>query len=365
MKILVLSCSTGGGHDAAAKAIVEAFKDLKIECDFKDYLSILGEDISKKVCHWYLSWTQGEGNVFKVLYKLGDLYSRTKLTSPIYALNKLGSKKLYQYIVDNGYDYVVTTHLYSALSLTAIKKEHDIHFAQVATDYVCIPFWEETNPDFFFTPHPDLIEDFIKKGIRKEILIPIGIPTSKKFRKNIDKIEVRNKLHLKNKKNILIMSGSMGFGNMIDLVSKLKEQIKAQLIVVCGNNQELKLELERTYPDVISLGFIDNVYEYMKASDIVLTKPGGLTTTETAVSNIPLIHTMPIPGCENYNARFFDSKGMSIACESIEDIVFHTKRLLNSSKAREKMIEAQKKNINVYAARDICKMILEKERTRN
>lgn len=365
MKVLVLSCSTGGGHDAAAKAIVEAFHDLKIECDFQDYLAILGEDISKKVCNWYLSWTQKEGNVFKVLYKLGDLYSKTKLTSPIYALNKLGAKKLYQYIIDNNYDYIVTSHLYSALALTAIKKEHGIRYAQVATDYVCIPFWEESNPDFFFIPHPALIDDFVKKGINKDVLVPTGIPTFKKFHKKRDKIDLRQKLHLKNKRTILIMSGSMGFGNILELVHKLKMATTAQLVVICGNNHELKQKLEKQYPEVISLGFINNVYEYMQASDIVLTKPGGLTTTETAVSNIPLIHTMPIPGCENYNARFFDERGMSVACSEVNDIVYHTKRLLNSKKAREKMIERQQKNINAKAAHDICKIIIEKERTRN
>jgi len=358
MKVLVLSCSTGGGHNAAALAVVEAFKKQKIECDFQDYLGILGKEISDKVCHWYLSWTNGQGNVFKFIYKLGDLYSKTNFRSPVYALNKLGAKKLYQYIVDNQYDFVVTTHLYSAMALTAIKKEHNTPFAQIATDYVCIPFWQETNPDYFFIPHPDLRQEFIDKGINPNILYPLGIPTSHSFSKKIDKLEIRQKLGLKNKKTVLLMSGSMGFGNVVDCVKELlSSHPRLQLIVVCGNNEALKDKL-REYPQVISLGFIHNVSEYMKASDIVLTKPGGLTTTETAVSNIPLIHTLPIPGCENYNAEFFDKKGMSIACHSLDEIIANTSILLNSESKRNKMIQAQKENINPKCALDICKFLI-------
>lgn len=358
MKVLVLSCSTGGGHNAAALAIVEAFKKQKIECDFRDYLGILGPDISEKICHWYLSWTNGQGNVFKVIYKIGDLYSKTNFRSPVYALNKLGAKKLYQYIVDNQYDFVVTTHLYSAMALTAIKKEHHIPFAQIATDYVCIPFWQETNPDYFFIPHPDLKQDFIDKGINPDILYPLGIPTSHAFHKKIDKLEIREKLGLKNKKTILLMSGSMGFGNVIDCVKQLlANHPKLQLIVVCGNNKELKEKLKE-FPSVIALGFINNVYEYMKAGDVVLTKPGGLTTTEAAVSNTPMIHTLPIPGCENYNADFFDKKGMSIACHSLEEIINNTSILLESESKRNKMIQAQRENINPKCALDICKFLI-------
>lgn len=358
MKVLVLSCSTGGGHNAAALAITEAFKKQHIECNFEDYLGILGPEISETICNWYTAWTKGQGNVFKMIYKLGDLYSKTNLKSPVYGLNKLGAKKLYQYIVDHQYDFVVTTHLYSALALTAIKKEHDIHFAQIATDYVCIPFWQETNPDYFFIPHPDLKQDFIQRGIKEEILYPLGIPTSSCFHKKMDKLQLREKLGLKNKKTVLLMSGSMGFGNVLDCVKELLARYpRLQLVVVCGNNKELKEKLKE-YPQVLALGFIHNVSEYMKASDVVLTKPGGLTTTEAAASNTPLIHTLPIPGCENYNANFFDEKGMSIACHNLEEIITSTSILLESESKRNKMIQAQKENVNPKCASEICKFLI-------
>ena len=77
----------------------------------------------------------------------------------MYVLNFLNKKRLYQYIKENNYKYVITTHLFAAQTLTAIKKEHNIKFMQIATDYVCIPFWEETNPDYFIIPHEEDLGD--------------------------------------------------------------------------------------------------------------------------------------------------------------------------------------------------------------
>ena len=77
----------------------------------------------------------------------------------MYVLNFLNKKRLYQYIKENNYKYVITTHLFAAQALTAIKKEYNIKFMQIATDYVCIPFWEETNPDYFIIPHEEDLGD--------------------------------------------------------------------------------------------------------------------------------------------------------------------------------------------------------------
>lgn len=86
-----------------------------------------------------------------------------------------------------------------------------------------------------------------------------------------------------------------------------------------------------------------------------LQNHGGLTTTEIATARRPIIHTMPIPGCENYNAKYFAEKKMSVLCNSLEEIVQKTKQLLKDTKYQAKMIENQKKNI----ARDSCDKITE------
>ena len=359
-KVLILSCGTGGGHNSAAKAIKESLEEKGLNVDFVEYLDIVNPRIRKEVNNLYIRTTKGNGKIFKVVYKLGEMYQKTNLKSPVYALNFLNKKRLYQYIVENEYKYIITTHLFAAQALTAIKKEHDIKFMQVATDYVCIPFWEETNPDYFIVPHKELEKDFIGKGINQEKLLPYGIPTAKAYREKYNKEKVKKNLGLDNSKQyVLILTGSMGFGNVTDMLKELLKSIKdVNFIVSTGHNSKLQKVLEEKYKEsdnVIILPFTDKISEYMKSSEIILTKPGGLTTTEIATLRKPFIHTMPIPGCENYNAQFFENRKMSISCDSIDEVIKNTKELLNSKELQEEMIKNQEK----YISQDTCDKISE------
>lgn len=364
MKILILSCGTGGGHNSAALAIQENLIDRKIQADFIEYLDIINSKIKNRVNKIYLGSTKRNGKVFKVAYHLGELYQKTKIKSPVYGVNSLNREKLYNYIVENKYDYIITTHLFAAEALTAIKKKHPIHFMAVATDYVSIPFWEETNPDYFVIPNKELENDFIKRGINKNKLLPYEIPVSKAYIEKYEKDECKKELDLDvNKKYILVLSGSMGFGNVTEMVKELLNKISdVTFIVSCGNNKSLLNDLKKEYKNndrIIELPFTNKISNYMKASEIILTKPGGLTTTEIAILNKPFIHTMPIPGCENYNANFFESKKMSIKCENINDIVVNTKKLLENENLQKELILNQQKNMNKNVCDDISNKIIE------
>lgn len=364
-KVLILSCGTGGGHNTAARAIQEDLKANGIQADFIEYLEIINSKVKDKVNKLYIKSTRKNGKIFKNVYKLGELYEKTKLKSPVYILNSLNKNRLYEYIVENHYKYVITTHLFAAQALTAIKKEHDIHFMQVATDYVSIPFWEETNPDFFVIPNKELEKNFTKPKIKKEILLPYGIPVMKDYRQEYDKDECKKSLGLQQEKQyILISNGSMGFGDIIELTKELEKEIKDVIFIVsCGNNQELLKKLQNTYKNnnrVIPLGYVNNLSQYMKSSDIILTKPGGLTSTEAASTRKPLVHIMPIPGCENYNANFFSQKKMSLKCNNTEEIIENTKELLRNKELQEELISNQKKYIHHDTCEKITNIIIEK-----
>ncbi len=364
IKILILSCGTGGGHNSAAKAIQENLTENGVQSDFVEYLNIINPNIKNKVNQLYLNSTKGNGNVFKVVYHLGEIYQKTKLKSPVYALNSLNKKRLYQYIKQNQYNYIVTTHLFAAQALTAIKKEHTIHFMQIATDYVSIPFWEETTPDYFVIPNQELKEDFINRGIDANKLLPIGIPVAKAYTQEYNKDKCKNELNLEvNKKYVLILTGSMGFGNVTHMVKELLKQIKDIIFIIsCGNNTKLLNDLQENYQGnnrVLAIPFTNKLSLYMKSSEIILSKPGGLTTTEIATINKPFIHTMPIPGCENYNANFFCERKMSIKCENIQEIINNTKELLSNEQLQKEMIQNQIKYINKSACNEITKIIIE------
>ena len=365
-KVLILSCGTGGGHNSAAKAILEELLSQGLEADFMEYLEIINTNLKNKVNEIYLKSTNNEGKTFKVAYKLGEIYQKTNIKSPVYGLNQLNKNKLYDYIKRNGYEYIITTHLFAAQALTAIKKEHRINFTAVATDYVCIPFWRETNPDFMITPSDELKSSFIDQGVKENKLIPLGIPVKRAYSEDYDINDCKKKVGLDiNKRYVLLLTGSMGFGNVEEIVDELKNNIKdINLIVACGTNKELYEKLNKK-DNVIPLEFTENIDLYMKSSDIILSKPGGLTTTEIAVLGKPFIHTMPIPGCENYNANFFESHKMSLKCMNIPEIVESTKLLLENKDLCMELVENQRKYMNRNSCRDLVNLIKKEINTRN
>lgn len=365
-KVLILSCGTGGGHNSAAKAILEELLSQGLEADFMEYLEIINSNLKDKVNEIYLKSTNNEGKTFKVAYKLGEIYQKTNIKSPVYGLNQLNKNKLYDYIKRNGYEYIITTHLFAAQALTAIKKEHRINFTAVATDYVCIPFWRETNPDFMITPSDELKSSFINQGVKENKLIPLGIPVKRAYSEDYDINECKKKVGLDiNKRYVLLLTGSMGFGNVEEIVDELKNNIKdINLIVACGTNKELYEKLNKK-DNVIPLEFTENIDLYMKSSDIILSKPGGLTTTEIAVLGKPFIHTMPIPGCENYNADFFESHKMSLKCMNISEIVESTKLLLENKDLCRELVENQRKYMNRNSCKDLVNLIKKEIKTRN
>lgn len=362
-KVLILSCGTGGGHNSAALAIQEKLQEKGIKADFIEYLSIVNTRIKNRINSLYIKSTRANGKAFKVVYRLGELYQKTKLKSPVYTLNSLNKNLLYNYIKENKYDYIVTTHLFAAQALTEIKKKYGIHFMQVATDYVCIPFWEETNPDYFIIPNEELKQNFIDRGIDAKKLIALGIPVAKAYTEEYDESQCKKEIGLEeNIQYVLILTGSMGFGNVIKMVEELINKIQnVKFIVSCGNNKKLLDEMKNKYKKnnrVIAIPFTNNISKYMKASCIILSKPGGLTTTEIATLNKPFIHTMPIPGCENYNAEFFSTRKMSIKCDTPKEVVENTLKLLQDKKMQQEMIENQKKYINKNTSDEIANIII-------
>lgn len=356
MKIVVFTCSTGGGHNSCARYIASEFKKYGITCDVKDYMQLAGEKASKRAEELYLGSTKGKGNIFKTIYKLGELYNKTGIKSPVYGFNKMVVKNLNRFLDENGYDLAIGTHVFPCMALTELKKKKDIKFINVATDYECIPFWNETNPDIFVIPSEKLTNRFIEKGINKDILLPTGIPVASSF------LEVQDNILLPNDKDIILLtSGSMGFGEMEECVKKILDSIDAYLVVVCGSNESLKEKLEKiNNKNLIVKGFINNMNEYMNKASVIIAKPGGLTSTEITMMRKPFVLMMPIPGVENYNALFFENNGMGMRAENPDEVVSVTQKILDDKTIQEEMINNQKKYINRNSAKDLVDYVLNK-----
>lgn len=369
MKILILSCDTGEGHNSAAKAFMEYLSSHNVECQMADTLSLVSPAVSQAVSDLYLFSTRTR--LFRVAYKAGQIVSEgTQIKSPVYLANRLYCKKLYDYITQNGYDTVVCTHLFPAEALTALRRSGKLPQKSVfiMTDYTCIPFMKETEMDAYVVPHEHLIEECVQKGLPRERLYPYGIPVKSVFHSEYPKDEARFECRkifgeglTENAAWFLLMSGSMGFGNSADTVRELLSRCPegSELFLVCGNNANLNSRLKKEFgscPGVHMLGFTDKIPLLMDACDVVFTKPGGLSSTEAAAKGLPIIHTAPIPGCETRNAEFFHYHNMSYSSLDVSQQVTVALKLCNDRSYRERMVLSQKFNSHPLACRHILEL---------
>ena len=365
MNILILSCDTGGGHNTTGLAILEEMQRRGHHAVMKDPFSLSHGFFARNVGTAYVKLVQKNPKAFGVLYHLGMLVTKLHCKSPIYYINGLMARHMADFLNQNSFDVVVMPHLYPAEILTYMKNKNLAcpKSVFIATDYACIPFTEETSCDYYVIPHKTLAKEFIKRGIPAEKIMPLGIPVRSAFTADTDKAHARKQLGLSETGTyFLVAGGSVGAGKLKQLVDYLAYRLKRQehIIVICGNNRSLYRTLNKKYrhnPDVTILGATSHMAAYMQSCDILYSKPGGLSSTEAAVTGIPLIHISPIPGCESRNKAFFRKRGMSISAKQVWQQAELGIRLLENKKARETMILNQKKNTSRYAAKHICDMI--------
>lgn len=372
MKALILSCNTGQGHNTASRAIVEELKARGIACEMQDALAFASQFVSDTVCGIY---NKAAIHIPKVL---GAGISTAKIThkvfkknSPCYVANLPYAPKLRRYIEENGFDTVIMPHVFPSEALTHITRhmssELGLKTCFVATDYSYPPFLSETELDTYFIPHEDLRASFEAAGVPREKTAVSGIPVAADFHAPLSKTEARERLGLpQNEKILLVMTGSMGYGNTEELTDKLLERIPENTLVYVmgGNNEKMKAAIRAAHGGdgrLVVLDFTREVSLYLAAADLLFSKPGGLSSTEAAVRGIPLLHTKPIPGWEEDNIRFFREHGMSDFGENAEALVTKALFLLANPHRCEEMVENQRKNINPFAARDIVDYLLARE----
>lgn len=367
MKVLLLSCSTGEGHNSAARALMEEFLRCGVECEMADPVSFRSGRAQRLVSSCYNNLIKKTPRAFGAVYKAGALYDSTGITSPVYYANAGYAEELLDYIKDNCVDAVVCTHLFGMEVMTAIEKKLGFNVPSygVLTDYTCIPFLSETELDGYFVPHETVGQELCDKGVPADKIYPDGIPVSSGFRNRMSKADARDFLGLsQDRRMFLIMTGGVGCENMLKLCEGISTQCgdRAFACVMTGRNDRLYEAVSSRFSDgqgIIPVSFTDKVSVYMNASDVLLSKAGGLSSTEAAVANVPFVTVRPIPGCETKNAEFFERYGMSYRAESDEEAVRLAVSLAFDDESAERMRFAQRENINSDAAADIVRRVID------
>jgi len=236
-----------------------------------------------------------------------------------FAFSDLTKSKMRRYIEDKKPDAIVCTIVFSAILLTQLKEagtlDKRIGLYGIVTDYALHPFWEYTAMDYFVVANELMIPSVVLRGIPKEKILPTGIPVRERFSVSAPKEEAREKLGLKKEPpTLLLTSGGRGFGALGELVDQADKLDGVQIIAVCGTNTILKhrLGLKKFKNTVHIFGYINNIDEYIDASDMIVTKPGGLSTSEAIAKKKMLILTPPLPGVEDINLVFLVNNSLAV-----------------------------------------------------
>lgn len=367
MKAVILTCSTGQGHNSAALAVRQALEARGASCETRDALAFLGNNVSEAITSAFVNIAVKTPRAFGFMYAAGEFVRSDRRKSPVYFANALYAENLRQFLEEEEFDAAVCPHLFPAEALTYLKRKHALSARcyYVSTDYACIPFLEETDMDVIFTPHADLSAQFVRRGVRAERLYPVGIPVRDDYLNRQDQPDARALLGLPaNLPCFLIMTGGEGGGDAQTLTRKLLDRLKtrdARIVVLTGRNASLQTALESRYESdvrVLAVPFTERVPLYMDACDVLLTKPGGLSSTEAAVKAVPLVQ-IPTPGVEALNAQFFAERGMSILAPSEDSAADNAIRLAADAAQRVRMLEAQRQYLDRDAAERIAARIFE------
>lgn len=364
--VLILSTHTGGGHDAAAKALQEAFTEVGANAQVMDCLAFGGAWLSRAVSGAYVRIVRHAPSGFGLMYRVGASLSTTRRKSPIYLFNSSYAFRMEQTLQRFRPDLIVCTHIFGAHSVTHLRRKGSYTgpLALVMTDYTLHPFTEDVEMDVLYVPHAEMLAECRERGLSEDRVRAVGIPVSLSCRPCHDKAAAKAAAGLRpDGREVLLVGGSMGAGNMPEVVSELLPALgeDGHLTVVCGTNEHAReTALARFGGDqrVTVLGKVSPLSPLMAAADVLATKPGGLTISEAMTIGVPMVIVNPIAGCETANADFLERKGLALFARDAEELPKKIAALLDSASARQAMIEAQRREVDPDSARHIVQDLM-------
>ena len=373
-KIIIFYASYGGGHLSAAKSIENHIKKYYPENKVQliDCVKYVNKRIEKISTSAYKEMAK------KIPWAWGKIYNdsqRGPLAHISSRANAIMAIKLSKLLKTEKPDLIISTHPFGSQMCGYLKRKRkiDSEIATIMTDFKSHDQWLVENKyiDYFFVSNQNMKQELINKNINSSKIFVTGIPVGEKFLNKYDKLEILNNLNFsENKKTILFFAGGefgLGKSKTLEIFENLVKNFDdIQIIAISGKNEKMKNDFIKIATEnnkqhsVKILEYTDKVAEFMSISTLVITKPGGLTTTESMVSKLPMIIINPIPGQEEENAEFLENNNVAIWLKKHDDINFTLNSVLNNLN----IINNMKENIELISkpnsTEDICKILLKK-----
>lgn len=366
-KILIFYATAGIGHKKAAFAIKEAFdksgaKDVLLK-DSLDYTNRFFKITYNSI---YLALVKYLPVLWGFFYYLLDNPWIYAVLRPIRRLtNNINSRKLVKYLLETKPKTVIVTHFFSLEVIADMKKKGILQtrLVTVMTDYKSHSFWLSKYVDCYIAGSEYTKDDLVKRGISADRISVLGIPCTKSFSKKQDPQDTRLEIGLEpGKKTIFILGGGFGVGPIKRIAVNLDRlETDFQCIVVCGYNKKLYnslLEIATSFKHHFKVyGFVDNMDRLMAASDVLVSKTGGITVTEALNSGLAMLVIAPIPGQEMRNYKFLEKENAALRIKRPADIGRVVKELFTSDKLdilrsnikRIRLVDSAEKIVNLTA----------------
>lgn len=396
MRVLIATVTAGGGHVAAAAALEEAWRAL-CPADTVERVDLIQffSPLHKKVyAEGYVQLVERAPELWGLLFGKTDNLKVTRRLSQLSRLFPSNSRKKFtNYLKQFRPDAVLCTHFAPLETLDLLKtseggvtrrpnliekmgtritrpSENNVSekgklplVVSVVTDFEAHALWMNPCVDLYCVAAEETKARLVARGVPRSGIVPTGIPIAAKFLSTPDPRAVRQTLGLRDDQPVLlVLSGGFGMGPVAEILTALdKVPQPLQTVVVTGRNEKLRRELAaqtRPHPTHV-LGFSTNMHELMTVADLILTKPGGLTTSEALALGKPLFILNPIPGQEAANSDFLLEHGAAAKVNRVEDLPFRIEQLLGSKKLVE-MAKAAKALGRPRSAEAVCREVLKR-----
>ncbi|MDD5428190.1 MAG: glycosyltransferase [Candidatus Omnitrophica bacterium] len=375
-KILVLYATAGIGHKKASMAVKAAFDELK----FDDAEVILADalDYTNHFFKWsyletYLLMVNKLPTLWGSSYYFTDNFYVNIAVSKLRRLNNwLNSGKLTKYLTDEKPDVVISTHFFASEVISNLKSSGKVNckLITVVTDYRLHSWWVADKTDVYVVAGQDTRDDLLKWKVPSEKIRILGIPIEPVFTKKLDKAKILQAAGLRSGIfTVLVIGGGFGVGPIEEIIKSVGSIANPiQIITICGHNEDLVKKLEALKPSLKAnikvCGFVNNVYEYMDVADVLISKSGGITVSESLAKELPMVIIAPIIGQETRNSDYLIEHGAAVKIgkaadikEVIEYLSVHPERM----SAMKEAIRAIKKPDAAYDVAKLAIQICEKK----
>lgn len=351
MRILILTTSLGQGHNSAAACIAKQLDLMgheNIIIDMYEYISPLLKEIMSRGYLFTMDSAAKLRPIAKEVYLLNETRQIDSDEPSLLSIIKhFQASELRKFIDRYNPDAIICTQVYAAQVVALLKSSGCTNAFSIGiiTDFTIQTYWQDTlELDYIVTATPQLEYQLKQRGIPPQKMLPFGIPIDSKFKMRTPTAVARRNLGLsENLPTILIMGGSMGFGKMGIGIKELDLlDLDFQAVVVCGKNKKLynKLVSAKTAHSIQIYSYTNKIDLMMSAADLIVTKPGGVTTSEALAIGLPIVIVNPIPGMEERNAEFLCAAGVAISVTKTFTLSEAVSMVLHYPQNRQRMSQA-------------------------